>query len=311
MIRWTLLLFVLIGMVPASAEPPITAISIAPDQKAIILGSQSGIAIRSYPELNELRTFSTELANINSIAFSPDGKSLAVAGGRPGKRGRVELFDWPRGEMIRSVELPRDSVIQVRWRSDSQALLLAGSSAKVNLVDAGSMRILQSFEGHSKTALTAIFLPGDQQFLSGGIDESVRLWSLHDATPVRSFANHTRPVTDLLVMKSDEGAPANLIRAVSISEDRTVRLWQPLIGRMIRFARLDTIPMALTWCSKRKELVVACKNGGILWIDHETMMITREHAGIDGIPYCLAVASDGAVVVAGQNGTVRRIVRTD
>ena len=123
--------------------------------------------------------------------------------------------------------------------------------------------------------------------------------------PIRSFANHTRPVTDLAVRPGrDAKAPPTL---VSVSEDRTVRLWQPTVGRLVRFARLDTVPLAVAWSRDGGRIFTACKDGRLRVLDPDTMDVTETLAGIDGVAYCLAVAPDGRVLVGGQNGQVKRI----
>ena len=285
------------------AAPPVTALAIAPDGKSVVVGSQAGVEVRSYPALEPLRTLSTELPNIHDLAFSPNGKALAVAGGIPGKRGIVEFVSWPEGKHLRSATLHRDSVHKVAWRSDSAAVLTAGGGASISLVEVASAKILQTFEGHSKGVLTVAFLPGEEQLVSAGLDESVRLWTAKTGEPLRSFANHTRPVTDLAVRPGDAKVPT----VVSVSEDRTVRLWQPTIGRLVRFARLDTVPLAVVWSRDGSRIFTACKDGRVRVIDPDTMDVTETLAGIDGVAYCLAVAPDGRVLIGGQNGQVKRI----
>lgn len=290
---------------PAAAAPPVTALAVAPDGKSILVGSQAGLEVRSYPALESTRTLPTEIPNLHDLTFSPDGKTLAVAGGIPGKRGIVEFFSWPDGKRLRSAALHRDSVYKVAWRSDTSAVLTAGGGANVCVVETASAKILQTLEGHSKGVLAVAFLPGEEQIVSAGLDESVRLWTLKSGELDRSFANHTRPVTDLAVRPGgDAKTPPTL---VSVSEDRTVRLWQPTVGRLVRFARLDTVPLAVAWSRDGSRIFCACKDGRLRVIDPDTMDATESLEAIEGVAYCLAVAPDGRVLVGGQNGQLKRI----
>ncbi|HEY2786554.1 MAG TPA: hypothetical protein VGJ05_16430 [Fimbriiglobus sp.] len=287
----------------ALAAPPVTALAIAPDGKSVVVGSQAGLDVRTYPSLEAIRTLETKIPNLLDLAFSPDGKTLAVAGGLPGKRGFVEFFSWPAGARLRSAAPHHDSVSKVAWRADSTAILTAGGDAAVCLVDLTTGKTLRKYEGHSKGVLAVAFLPGDVQFLSAGLDESVRLWDAKTGEVVRSFANHTKPVLDLAVRPGGPAmAPPSVVTA---SEDRTVRLWQPTLGRMVRFARLDAGPQAVAWNSTA--IVAACKDGRVRILDPDTMAVTETRDGIDGIAYCLAVAPDGGILVGGQNGQLVRI----
>lgn len=284
--------------------PPVTALAVAPDSKSVVVGSQAGVEVRSYPSLEPLRTLATELPNVHDLAFSPDGKTLAIAGGVPAKRGGVEFFSWPEGKRLRDAALHRDCVTKVAWRSDSKVLLAAGGGATVSLVEVDSAKVLRTLDGHSKGVLAVAFLPGEGQLVSAGLDESVRLWDATTGEALRGFANHTRPVTDLAVRPGDAKVPT----VVSVSEDRTVRLWQPMVGRLVRFARLDTVPLAVAWSRDGTRIVTACKDGRVRVLDPDTMDVTATLDALDGVAYSLAVAPDGAVLVGGQNGQVMRVV---
>ncbi len=283
--------------------PPVTALAVAPDGKSVVVASQAGIEVRSYPALEPIRTLPTELPNVHDLAFSPDGKTLAVAGGTPGKRGVVEFVSWPEGKQLGGATLHRDCVAKVAWRSDSKAVLAAGGGANVSLVEVESAKVLRTLEGHSKGVLAVAFLPGEGHLVSAGLDESVRLWDAKTGEALRSFANHTRPVTDLAVRPGDAKVPT----VVSVSEDRTVRLWQPTVGRLVRFARLDTVPLAAAWSLDGTRVIAACKDGRVRVLDPDTMDVAETLDAIDGVAYCIAGTPDGAVIVGGQSGQVKRL----
>jgi len=177
----------------AKPLPPITALAVAPDSKSILAGSQSGIQILTYPDLKPDRTLPTELLNIHDLAFSPDGKSFAVAGGIPGKRGMVELFTWPEGKLLQRLKPHSDLIYAIAWRSDSSAFASASADRTVCLIDAKSGKTTKSFEGHSRGVLCAVFLPNGE-LLTAGIDESLRLWDLKTGESLRTLANHTKQV---------------------------------------------------------------------------------------------------------------------
>jgi len=287
----------------AKPLPPITALAVAPDSKSILAGSQSGIQILTYPDLKPDRTLPTELLNIHDLAFSPDGKSFAVAGGIPGKRGMVELFTWPEGKLLQRLKPHSDLIYAIAWRSDSSAFASASADRTVCLIDAKSGKTTKSFEGHSRGVLCAVFLPNGE-LLTAGIDESLRLWDLKTGESLRTLANHTKQVNGLAVRPSLRDAPPMI---VSVSDDRTVRLWQPTLGRLVRFARLESVPQAVAWTPDGSLILVACKDGHMRTIDPDTMEIVGDQPAIDGVAYCLAVSGDGSVLIGGQNGQIKRI----
>ena len=76
--------------------PPITAAAFTPDGKQVVVGSQSGIELFSWPALQPRGSLPTRLLHIHDLEFSPEGTQLAAAGGRPAESGEVELFGWAR-----------------------------------------------------------------------------------------------------------------------------------------------------------------------------------------------------------------------
>ena len=90
----------------------------------------------------------------------------------------------------------------------------------------------------------------------------------------------------------------------SIGADRTLRLWQPTIGRMVRLARLESDPTALAWLADGRAVAVACADGHVRLIDPETVAILSDLPALDGRPYCLATAPDGSLLVGGQHGRI-------
>ena len=94
----------------------------------------------------------------------------------------------------------------------------------------------------------------------------------------------------------------------SASVDKTVRFWQPTIGRMVRFARLEAQPLDIDWLPDGSRIAACCANGRVYLIDPETAEVTKEISAIEGWAYALAVhPSDGSLLVGGSSGRLKRI----
>ncbi|MCY2965750.1 MAG: hypothetical protein NT069_19330, partial [Planctomycetota bacterium] len=77
------------------AVPPVTAIAFTPDNSQVVLGSQAGLEIRSWPGLEVVATLPTAWDHVHDLRFSPNGKTFLVAGGSPSDEGGVEVWNWP------------------------------------------------------------------------------------------------------------------------------------------------------------------------------------------------------------------------
>jgi WD40 repeat protein len=293
----------LLPIVAVAVEPPVTAISFAPDGKSVVVGSQAGVKLFTWPDLRLDRTISTELSNVHDVAFSPDGKMLAVAGGSPAEKGTIELWSWPDIKLLHRLSPHKDVIHAIAWSADSRSLATASADQTAKVLDLDSGKVKATLEGHSRGVRNVVFLPGDKQVVTAGTDETLRVWDCATGKLERNLSHHTKAVTGLAVRPSrDKTEPV----VASIADDRTVRIWQPTLGRMVRFARVDSEPRAIAWTADGSSIVIACKDGSVRVIDPETVEVVATIPVIDGIVHCLAIAPNGEALVGGRDGQLKR-----
>ena len=141
--------------------------------------------------------------------------------------------------------------------------------------------------------------------MSTGVDQNLRVWDLTSGELIRSLNNHTLPVHDLALHPDESALPM----VISAGDDRTVRFWQPTIGRMVKFARLKAAPLDVAWLNTGSKVVAACADGAIRLVDPDSVEVTDEIPALNGWVYSLAVhPTDGSIVVGGTNGKVLRIM---
>ncbi|MEM9368704.1 MAG: hypothetical protein AAGD07_22155 [Planctomycetota bacterium] len=163
-----------------------------------------------------------------------------------------------------------------------------------HLGEANPQRVLS---GHSRGVTALACLDEQQLLISGGLDASIRVWNRETWQMERSLTIHTGPVTALEVKPAEAGLPM----IASASRDRTIRFWQPTIGRMVRFAKTDRVPLDLAW-SVDGTLLASCDDGSVLCIDPLSVQVQPEVPG-DGAP-CFALAE-------GPGGTITRRLLAD
>jgi WD40 repeat protein len=281
----------------AAAPPPITAAAFAPDGRAVLIGSQAGIEVRSWPELKVTGNIKTDLANVHDLAFAPDGKTLLAAGGSPGEAGIVEVLSWPAAERLQQISEHSDLVYRVAWSPDGKAFATAGADGFCRVFDLETGKCQVRYEGHSRAVLAIVYMPDGKGIVSAGVDQTLQLWDSSSGKPLRTLDNHLAAVNDLAVQP---GTKTELPTVVSVSDDRTVRLWQPTIGRLMRFARLESPPRCAAWSADGNQLLVGCNDGTLQSIDPDTIAVTTINEKFAGRIHVLLAAAQLDCLVGGE-----------
>ena len=299
----------------AFADPPITAVALSPDRQQLVMGSQQGIEIRAWPSMEFVRKLTTNLPHVHDLKFSPDGKTLLAAGGSPAESGRVELWDWPSSSRIRTLEPHSDLVYRVAWSPGGSQWVSCSGDGCCKTFSTDTAEQLISYEGHSAPVLSVRYLDA-QHIVSVSADQTVRLWNPSNGSHLRTLDNHVGAVNDIALPSLLHIDPTNTNRSdnrpleandieqiATVSEDRTLRLWQPKRGRLVRFVKLDSVPRCLTWSADTSEIYVGCNDGVVRVVDAEQMAVTRKIEGLPGRIHELVIdAATHQMLVAGANG---------
>ena len=166
---------------------------------------------------------------VNSVAFSPDGKTLATAS----SDRTIRLWDTHASEHKMLLIGHTDFINSVAFSPDGQTLASASPDTTIRLWDPriGQLKMtLRAHTGFSYAGFYSVaFSPDGQTLAAGGdySDPSIRLWNLQDGENIRTLTGHTERITSVAF------SPDGTILA-SGSADNTVRLWNPHNGNLKR-----------------------------------------------------------------------------
>jgi WD40 repeat protein len=271
--------------IPRVGKLPFIAVEQISDSGRLLLASEAGLfewqAPSAIPQgastpvsgLTPSR-IDTRVERIFDLKRSTTGELLAIAGGVPGVSGLLEVWNLRDQSLLKRWEMPHDVIYQVAWAPDSKRLAAACADGVCIADGLESNSAPSRYSGHSSAATTVAFLQDGQMVASGAIDQTIHVWHSVTGVGARVLDNHTAPVRQILLgPRSTDPLKGTILSA---SEDRTVRLWQPQLGRLVRFTKLPSSVsamekvVALPTDSRSTELthmVVGCDDGTLHRID--------------------------------------------
>jgi hypothetical protein len=301
----------LMALHPASdldaAPTPITACCFDAQAKQWIVAQGSELSIWNEDGTQLLQKVETTVEKIHDVQFNSTGDQLIVAGGTPGELGSIEQYSWPAAQLLAKRSFPTDTILRVHWVSEKNLVAAASSTGELFLLSDQGFETTWQTDAHPGGCTSVQVIPELGLVVSGGIDATIRTWNLRDGQAIRSLSQHTAPVTQLLTAPASAGERPQL---VSVSEDHTIRLWDPSSGRLIRFVRLGAIPTEAVWEKKQGRelpmLWVLTDDGRLRRIDLRTATIEQDIAGDKQATFALGL-HDRSLWAAGMSGRLTRI----
>jgi WD40 repeat protein/energy-coupling factor transporter ATP-binding protein EcfA2 len=177
---------------------------------------------------------------VRSIAFSPDGKTLASSSCgefHPSgicKRGEVRLWDIAaQQQMGTPLTDDTDRLESITFSPDGKIVAAGDTDGIIILWDVVTgQKLGKPLIGHTDSVFSVVFSPDGQTLASGSKDKSIILWNVEALQRIDQLTGHTDAIYSLAF--SSDGK-----RLASGSEDSTVILWdmtahqrlgQPFIG---------------------------------------------------------------------------------
>jgi WD40 repeat protein len=216
----------LTGRVPLRWPRVLTALDAAGQRLAVRhRDDPCSIALRDTATGQELAVLRGHRMPVTSLAFGPDGASLAsAASAEPGGDGRAEIKAWDlaTGRERLGWTVPEGLIVSLAFRPDGRQLASAGFGQSVRLWALPSGRLEDELHGHQSAVAQAAYSPDGRWLATAGyMDGTARLWELESGKQLRVLTA-ARPL--LGVAFTPDGR-----RLAAIGAD-AAQLWDPATG---------------------------------------------------------------------------------
>ena len=126
------------------------------------------------PRDNTVKTLTGHTDKVGSVAFSPDGTTLASGS----LDGKVFLWETTTGQRKKILTGHTDEVYSITFSPDGRTLASGSWDKTLRLWDATTGQHKKTLTGHTGQVYCIAFSPDGTALASGGIDGTVLLWDL-------------------------------------------------------------------------------------------------------------------------------------
>ena len=287
---------------PASypAPLPLTAMALSADGKQLVTGGYHELLVWDPASGNLLQRITDIPQRVYGLAFSPDGKHLAVAGGASGIAGEVQLIPWQDGKLadapVKYLATHSDVFFAVAFRPDSQQLAATSSDGSIRLYDVTSGEEQLKIDNHSDWVTAVCYSDDGKRLASSSRDKTAKAFDAETGDLLATYSGHGKTVRAVAfvpdgsqvisaggnvvrVWKIEDSKPVGdmagfsddvyaLVRrgesVIAASADRTARQFNLADRKQLKaFADQPNWVLSVAWHADSKRLATGCFDGHV------------------------------------------------
>ncbi|MGE3437640.1 MAG: c-type cytochrome domain-containing protein [Blastocatellales bacterium] len=156
---------------------------------------------------------------VRALAFSPDGKRLAAAGGNPAQFGEVKIWSVAERKEILSIRGHRDNIFDVAFSPDGTSLATCSYDRLIKLWDAATGKEIKTLKDHTDAVFSIAFSPDGKRLASASADRTVKVWDVETGQRIYTLSDALDAVNTVAFHPSGK-----LLAAAGA--DRYIRVWE-------------------------------------------------------------------------------------
>lgn len=273
----------------------------SPKGDLLAVGSTAGIWLYD-PRAGRLKA-RLDAGHVLSVAFAPDGGTLAAGSGRA-----VQLWEVGTEHLAATLEGHTGVVRSVAYSPDGGTLASGGGDRTIRLWEVGTGGLRATLRGHAGEVESVAFSPDGESLASGGGDYTIRLWDVETGQERAALEGHTGWIESVAF------SPGGGILA-SGGWDGTIRLWDAATGepraRMEEHGRYGLTGWVWSLAfGPRGEILASGHDHGVRLWDVETGRLRSTLALDDHRSWvsAVAVSPDGRTLASGSRSPYQTVL---
>ena len=260
----------------------VLALAASPTSPLIAVGGTRQFLLYRTDNLTQLGCMRFDHGDIRVLQFSPDGSLLLVAGGHPGRSGKVDVWEIEKGQRLFSIGETLDEVRACALSRDHRRLALSSTDSIITLYDLPSGRILRKLKGHNDWVTDLKFSDDGVLLASADRGGGLHLWEGWTGNLYKTLAGHKQPIHSLAwtansdyvssagadgfvrIWSAEDGAEQTKFKAheqgvvrhlrhpaggwVTAGIDRKIGIWNAEGQSVRQFTPFTEQPTSLAWC---------------------------------------------------------------
>ncbi len=286
-------------VLPVGPLDPVTTVTYHPEGRILAAGQYGQVTLWDLQQGQPQRVITAGLLAVHDLAFSPDGRWLAIAGGRAAVSGTIHLIEWASGRLRCTLRGHDDVVAKVAFSPDSGVLVSASYDQTLVQWDLAANRQLRRIEAHSAPVVDVAFAPNGTWYVSASQDRTLRVFDRRSGNCMRTLAGMTEPIFAVAVRPDGQ-------RIVSSGRQSELYWWDARTGKSLsRQIGHDVAVFAVAFDRQGEQLISAGADRTLRqWRADSGDAIRRimtSHAN-----YTVALRPDGKQIASGgSNGLVQ------